>query len=595
MSLLDFIFANFTNVVVFDFEYKQTPGNNPKPVCCTFKETKHGKQFTYWYLSAIHDWPFKNEDTIYICHNAVAEISCMLELGLKVPDHIWDTMIQEKKLYNGKEKGFGLLSCCARHGIESITEAQKIIFRDLIINNFPNYTYQEQDKIIEYNVSDVVENEKLFKAQCAEYENRDLNFKRVLSQAIFHGKSMGVCAAIERNGIPINYELYSDLEKYFPQIKALEIEELQKSCDIYIDGKWNNKKFIEFLKRENLWKNWPKTATGQPKKDDKTLYRHQTKYPKIQQIRDSKFIIEAKNLKGYQVGEDKRSRASLHLFGQITGRTNVSTAINPFGAPRRMRNVIGTDKDNYLVYADWKSQEAAIQGALSNDENIKAALKAGDIYIYTAQRANAAPPGSTKNSHPVERELYKQTFLATAYGQTEYGLKAKLNITEAKAIHLLSNLKRIFPKYFRWIDELIKGAAARGYFETIFGWRYFLSDKEVPNPRRLMNWPLQSHGSEILRKAIIDLHDSNFEISMPVHDAVLIHLKRKGWRVMRKEINELKKIMREAAEKVINTPIQVDIKFIRNQFFQDKVHQDRWDKLYEKLLKAKRSVSLNGQ
>ena len=41
-----------------------------------------------------------------------------------------------------------------------------------------------------------------------------------------------------------------------------------------------------------------------------------------------------------------------------------------------MRNVIGTDKGNYLVYADWKSQEAAIQGALSNDGNIKAALKA---------------------------------------------------------------------------------------------------------------------------------------------------------------------------------------------------------------------------
>ena len=260
-----------------------------------------------------------------------------------------------------------------------------------------------------------------------------------------------------------------------------------------------------------------------------------------------------------------------------------------------MRNVIGTDKDNYLVYADWKSQEAAIQGALSNDENIKAALKAGDIYIYTAQRANAAPPGSTKNSHPVERELYKQTFLATAYGQTEYGLKAKLNITEAKAIHLLSNLKRIFPKYFRWIDELIKGAAARGYFETIFGWRYFLSDKEVPNPRRLMNWPLQSHGSEILRKAIIDLHDSNFEISMPVHDAVLIHMKRKGWREMRRKINEIKNIMSEAANQVIGWQIPVDVKIIRDQYKQDKDNQKLWDKLYEKILKVKRRCTNIGQ
>ena len=595
MSLVEFVFAHFKNVVVFDDEFKQVPGNNPKPVCCTFKEIKSGKQFTHWYLSEIHEWPFENKDTLYICHNAVAEVSCMLELGLTVPDHIWDTMIQDKKLYNGKEKGFSLLKCCARYGIDTITEAQKNIYRDLIINNYPNYTGQEKEKIIEYNVSDVVENEKLFKAQCAMYERREtFNFKKVLSQAIFHGKSMGICAAIERNGIPINYELYSDLEKYFPKIKAQEIKELQESCDIYIGDKWNQKKFVEFLKREDLWKIWPKTKTGQPKKDDKTLYRHQTKYPKIQEIRDSKFIIEAKNLKGYQVGEDKRSRASLNMFGQITGRTNVSTAINPFGAPRRMRNVIGTDKKHYLIYADWKSQEAVIQGALSNDENIKAAVK-HDAYIYIAQEAKAVPVGATKDSHPQEREIYKQTFLATAYGQTEYGLKAKLNITEAEAIYLLSNLKRILSKYFRWIDELIKGACARGYFETIFGWRYYLSDKESPNPRRLMNWPLQSHGSEILRRAIIDLHGSGFEISMPVHDAVLIHMERKGWRVMRKEINKLKKIMSEAAKKVINMPIKVDTKFIRDQFFQEKIHQDRWDKLYEKLLTAKRSVSINGQ
>ena len=90
-----------------------------------------------------------------------------------------------------------------------------------------------------------------------------------------------------------------------------------------------------------------------------------------------------------------------------------------------------------------------------NDENIKAAVK-HDAYIYIAQEAKAVPVGATKDSHPQEREIYKQTFLATAYGQTEYGLKAKLNITEAEAIYLLSNLKRIFPKYFRWIDELIK-------------------------------------------------------------------------------------------------------------------------------------------
>jgi hypothetical protein len=43
MNLKNFIFEHFKNVVVFDFEFSQPPGENPKPVCCTFKELKSGK------------------------------------------------------------------------------------------------------------------------------------------------------------------------------------------------------------------------------------------------------------------------------------------------------------------------------------------------------------------------------------------------------------------------------------------------------------------------------------------------------------------------------------------------------------------------
>jgi len=587
MNLKDYIFTYFKNVVVFDFEYSQTPGNNPKPVCCTFKNLKDDKIITHWYLGSDPSFPFNNQETLYICHHAVAEVSCMLELGLEKPDYVWDTLVQDKKLYNGKEKGFSLLNCCNRYGIETITEAQKNIYRDIIINNFPNYTAEEKERIIKYNVSDVVENKALFLAQCTAYEKRDKDFKRILSQAIFHGRSVAVIAKIERNGIPVDYDLYCDMEKYFPQIKQQEIEELQKSCDIYVDNKWNNKKFEIFLAKENLLKNWPKTSTGQPSKDDRTLYRYAAKNPKIQQIRDSKFIIEAKNLKGYQIGEDRRSRSSLNLFGQITGRTNVSTATNPFGAPRRMRNIIGTDKNHILVYADWKSQEAVIQAALSNDSGIQEGLNTGDIYLHTAKRANAVPKNAERKDYEKQRELYKQSFLAIAYGQTAFGLKNKLEISEAEAAYLLSVLRNVYPTYFNWIDSLVKASVARGFFETKFGWRYYISDKEATNPRRLMNWPLQSHGSEILRRAIIDLDKKDFEISMPVHDAVLVHMPRKNCAA---KIRELKSIMSEAAYKVIGTHIQVDTKIIRKNFTQDKEHQERWEKLFQKLLIAKGGV-----
>ena len=448
-------------------------------------------------------------------------------------------------------------------------------------------TDEQKQKIIEYNVSDVIENEALFKAQLSEFERGNPIFKTVLSQAIFHGKSQAVVAKIERNGIPINYELYSDMDKYFPQIKAKEIEELQQAADIYVDSKWSQKKFEILLDKLGILKNWPRTKSGQVAKDDRTLYRFASIYPIIQQIRESKFIIEAKNLKGYQVGQDKRSRAALKMFGQITGRTNVSTAVNPFGAPRRMRNIIGTSKDKLIVYADWKSQEAVIQGALSKDPNIKIGLDTGDIYLSTAKKAKAVPETGIRKEYEAERELYKQTYLAIGYGQTQIGLKNKLNITESEAAYLLSNLKRVYPTYFKWIDDHIKYSVARGFFETKYGWRYYVPDQESVNPRRLMNWPLQSHGSEILRRAIIDLDNAGYEISMPVHDAVLIHIDRKG---AREKIENIKSIMSDAANKVIGTHIQVDTKLITHAFRQENPHQELWSKLYEKLLEAKKEV-----
>ena len=75
---------------------------------------------------------------------------------------------------------------------------------------------------------------------------------------------------------------------------------------------------------------------------------------------------------------------------------------------------------------------------------------------------------------------------------------------------------------------------------------------------------------------------------MPVHDAVLSHIDRKG---AREKIEKIKSIMSEAANKVIGTPIQVDTKLITHAFRQKEPHQERWNILYEKLLKAKKEVA----
>ena len=586
------IFKNFKNVVVYDYEFKAISGNPPEPVCVVYKELHSDKIIKQWLVGGGSTCPFPVHETLFIAHYCNAEVSCDIALGYEKPRYIWDTFVEEKKLLNGKLKqGYGLVDTALRYGITGVMDKnKKDYWRDTVINNYPNYSDEDKTGIIDYCLEDVLLTEKLFLKQSAALEKLDSNFKRVLQQALFHGRSMAITAQIEANGIPLNNDLYNDLDKYYDDVRRQEIDELQKVFDVYELGKFNHKKFEAALAKENLLNRWPKSAAGRLKTDDRTIYRFQEVNKKIMQFRNSKFIIESRTLKGFNVGKDGRSRAPLNLFGQITGRTNVSTAINPFGAPRRMRTIIGTDKEHILVYADWKSQEAVIQAYLSQDQEMIKAISSGDIYLHTAKKVGAVPAAAKRKDYEKERELYKQSFLAIGYGQTAYGLKDKLGISLPKATFIHAQIIKTYNVFQEWTKQITAKAMQRGYFLTKYGWKYWLSDREVQNPRRLLNWPIQSHGSEILRRAMIDLDEEGFEISMIVHDAVLIHMKRKGCAA---RLRKLKSIMSAAAAKVILSPIPVDLKIIRASFTQDGEHKERWNALYQKLVNAKRGVKKN--
>jgi DNA polymerase-1 len=527
---------------------------------------------------------------LLVGHYVSAEASCYLKQEPELPKLWFDTFVEELKFYSGlKNHRFGLIDCCNRYNIETISHVVKDQKRKVVMDNYPNYTEAEKAEILEYNLSDVEVNEKLFLAILKKAEQEKVDYKTFISQAIFHGRSKALCAKIYQNGIPINLKFHNDLETYYPDVRKAEMEELNKNLgiELYVDYKKKQSAFEELLKRENLYNNWPKTETGKCKSDDKTFYRFQDVNEKIKLIRNAAFIIDAKKLKGVCLGKDGRSRTDLKMFGQITGRTNVSTKESPFGAPRRMRNLIGTDENHYLIYCDWRSQEAVIQAQLSQDPKMLEAVGSGDAYMYTAIKVGAAPPGAKKKTHKKEREIYKQCFLALAYLQTAIGLKAKIKKTTSEAFYIHDQVTKLYRKYFEWIFGVIRESTLRGYFKTVYGWRFNLTSNETVNKRTLANWPLQSHGSEILRVAIIKLDELGFEISMPVHDAVLLHMKRKKFKDMRSEIKLVQKVMADSAAQVIGKKIPVDVKIIRDQYYQDDDNQYLWDDLYSKILKFK--------
>ncbi len=583
--LLEVLKTNFKYIVVFDFEYRQPDGESPMVVCGVYKELKSQK------IHKQKQLPYPIEDTLLVSFACNAETSCLLSLGYSLPKYIWDLYVINRKLFNGKLKvetgAFSLINTANRYGIKDvISSEQKEYFRDLILNN-KTYTPEQFNSIVDYCESDVLTTEKLFYEQLKHLDEYNYDPQEIVSQTLFHSKALAYTAQIERNGIPVDAELYRDFNNYFTEITQELIKETNIKYDLYEDNSFSHAKFKRFIERLNI-KHWPTTKTGKLKTDLDTIKEFSKSYKEIADFRLTQEFVGCRNLKGYQIGSDNRSRTSLNMYQQKTGRTNASPAKYPFGSPKWSRNFIRPDNDKVLLYLDYKSQEPAIQAALSGDENLLAAYNSGDIYLHTAKLAGAAPKDATKKSHSKIRELYKVAFLANGYGQEAYGLSKRLNIPLSDAKRIRVDILNVYKKYFSWINAVVSKAMQRGYIKTVFGWTYHLSHSELSNPRSLLNFPIQSHGSEILRKAIINLIDNGHEVSAIVHDAVLIHEPRNN---LKERIIEAQEILSNAAYEVIGFKIPTDIRIIRNHFEQDGEEQEKFIRVMKKYYKFKRKAA----
>ena len=110
--------------------------------------------------------------------------------------------------------------------------------------------------------------------------------------------------------------------------------------------------------------------------------------------------------------------------------------------------------------------------------------------------------------------------------------------------------------------------------------------KRIDIRRSLMNWPIQSHGAEILRKALIDLTDENFEVCALVHDAVLLQIPIPEFK---QRLEEAKQIMINASIDVVGGPIRVDHEVIKSNYVQEGKDQ----KLFEEIIKEINTYTQN--
>ena len=590
--LLEFFKINFPDgIYIYDFEYRQPSGENPTVVCMVLKNILNDRTYR---ISGkdLKKFPVPiTEDSLFVAHYAPAEINSMLSLGFKKPKFIFDTYVESKKLYWGKQDGFNfkLIGCCARYGIKGVmSQDHKNDMTDLIIEN-ETYTKKQMSDIIKYCEEDVLNLEQLFYKILEDCEKEGADPATVLTQATFHGRAMGVCAQIETNGIPMNIELFNNFNEHFPSIKHDIIVEANKTLNVFNENdKFKKDKFNDLIIKLGLQDSWPRSERTKKFKEDKPTLKQFKHIPEIQLLRETNDFSKANNLKGYEVGSDGRSRTNLSMFGQITGRTNVSTSRSPYSAPKWLRGFMRPDKNKVLAEFDWASQEAGIMAYLSKDQNMIKDFETGNIYLMIAIKTGAAPEGAIKKTHEGIRTQYKVALLGCGYGQTAFGLKYALKIPIYEAETIIQNIKKTYPDFFKWNEGVCCGATSRGYFKTKYGWRYWIP--KVYKPNTLKNWLMQSHGSEILRRAMIAVDETGMEMCMTMHDALLIHVDRKG---CAGKFRQVRQIMEQAAKDVLGAVIPVEIKIIKKDYKLDGEPQEKWNRIMSIYNKSRCNESLH--
>ena len=599
MSFLNFLKDSFDRVLVADSEFRYADDSmtiQEQVVCFVYKDIFTGDIFNFWEADKKTTHPhFEWQNVLLIPFNAVAEGHSWLSLLHGKPNNIWDTYVENARLYKTMRTGKGALSLVSTaqgYGINAMTKEQKEEERNIVIEN-KTYTPEQRERILKYCLADVELTEKIFLKQIADIEKKnnlktEKDYKRELWQIMFRGASQLHVAPVERNGIPFDIKLVNEFNYYWPKVKLHLIQKYNRLINVFDEhGVEKNTLFQDMVKRNGLFDEWPRTfKTGELVKDKKVIAKFSTN-KEIQIYQKIKYFLNLTELSMFKPGRDGRMRTAFRMFGTETGRCTPSTNTFVFSGSAWVRNFIKPSWGNWCAYLDYSQQEVAIQGYLSGDKKLIEAYKNGDVYINTAKLINLVPDYATEESHPKERGICKTLFLAQGYGAGPGYVKSQIGCSMIKARHYLRLFKQTYRTYDIWINNQIKIAAISGKMTTVFGWQRYLSGKaklgkdgKLKSIRNsLLNWPIQSHGSEVLRMALIELNQNHFEVNAPVHDALLVSIPIHEFK---ERLEEAKKIMVKAAERVVG-PIRVGAKIIKGNFTQDPEIQKEFDEIFNEI------------
>jgi hypothetical protein len=145
---------------------------------------------------------------------------------------------------------------------------------------------------------------------------------------------------------------------------------------------------------------------------------------------------------------------------------------------------------------------------------------------------------------------------------------------------LLKEHRSLFKAYWEGSQSTMDNAARKGVLYTKLGWRMLRA--KIPNPRALINFPMQGNGADMLKLACCLGTERGVQICAPIHDATLIMAPIDQ---LEESVAKMRAAWAEASRVILDGfEIRTDAKLIRYpDRYSDKRGAKTWAKLMELL------------
>ena len=233
---------------------------------------------------------------------------------------------------------------------------------------------------------------------------------------------------------------------------------------------------------------------------------------------------------------------------------------------REIRRAFTAEDGHVLISVDYSQIELRVLAHLSGDEALIQAFRDNeDIHNRTALKVFGA------NSGLGEHELRRRAKIinyALLYGKTAFTLAKDIGVTQQAAQDFINAYFAGFPAVRVFIDDLLVKARETGVVKTMFGRRRLVPELTSRNgqirgaaERVAVNMPIQGSAADILKRAMIDVHealpsigDGRTRMILTVHDELLFEAPLEG-------APETAEALRQVMERAVplRVPLTVDV------------------------------------